>query len=32
MSYGRNPDFTEETKGLVRLTYAMTFEGKGGKK
>jgi hypothetical protein len=32
ISYGRNPDFTEETKGLVRLTYAMTFEGKGGKK
>lgn len=31
ISYGRNPDFTEETKGLVRLTYAMTFEGKGGK-
>jgi len=32
ISYGRNPDFTEETKGLIRLTYAMTFEGKGGKK
>jgi len=32
ISQGRNPDFTEETKGLVRLTYTMTFEGKGGKK
>jgi hypothetical protein len=32
VSYGRNPDFIEETKGLVRLTYAMTFEGIGGKK
>ncbi len=32
ISYGRNPEFTEETKGLVRLTYNMTFDGKGGKK
>jgi hypothetical protein len=32
ISYGRNPDFTEETKGLIRLTYATTFEGIGGKK
>lgn len=32
ISYGRNPQFTEETKGLVRLTYNMTFDGKGGKK
>lgn len=32
LSYGRNPEFTEETKGLVRLTYNMTTEDKGGKK
>lgn len=32
ISYGRNPEFTEETKGLIRLTYNMTYEGKGGKK
>jgi len=32
VSYGRNPEFTEETKGLIRLTYNMTFEGKGEKK
>jgi hypothetical protein len=31
-SYGRNPQFTEEFKGLVRLTYNMTFDSKGGKK
>jgi hypothetical protein len=32
-SYGRNPQFTEEAKGLVRLTYNnMFFESKGGKK
>jgi hypothetical protein len=31
-SYGRNPEFTEEIKGLVRLTYNMTFDSKGGKK
>ena len=31
-SYGRNPQFTEEIKGLVRLTYNMTFDSKGGKK
>jgi len=31
-SYGRNPQFTEEVKGLVRLTYNMTFDTKGGKK
>lgn len=31
-SYGRNPEFTEELKGLVRLTYNMTFDSKGGKK
>jgi hypothetical protein len=32
VSYGRNPQFTEETKGLVRLTYNMAFDSKGGKK
>jgi len=31
-SYGRNPQFTEEIKGLVRLTYNMAFDSKGGKK
>jgi hypothetical protein len=32
-SYGRNPQFIEEAKGLVRLTYNNTFfESKGGKK
>ena len=31
-SYGRNPQFTEELKGLARLTYNMTFDSKGGKK
>ena len=32
ISYGRNPAFIEETKGLIRLTYNMTYDGKGGKK
>jgi len=32
VSYGRNPQFTEEIKGLARLTYNMTFDSKGGKK
>jgi len=32
VSYGRNPQFVEETKGLVRLTYNMAFDSKGGKK
>jgi opacity protein-like surface antigen len=32
VSYGRNPQFVEEVKGLLRLTYAMTFAGKGDKK
>jgi len=31
-SYGRNPLFIEEIKGLARLTYNMTFDSKGGKK
>jgi hypothetical protein len=32
ISYGRNPEFTRETRGLLRLTYNTTFAGKGGKK
>lgn len=32
ISYGRNPYFTEETRGLVRLTYNTTFSTAGGKK
>lgn len=32
LSYGRNPEFTNETKGLVRLTYNPVFGGKGDKK
>ena len=32
LSYGRNPQFTEEVKGLLRLTYNMTSTGIGGKK
>jgi hypothetical protein len=31
ISYGRNPQFTEETKGLLRLTYNTSFDIKGGK-
>jgi hypothetical protein len=31
-SYGRNPQFTEEIKGLARLTYNMTYDSKGGMK
>jgi len=29
--YGKNPDFIDETKGLVRLTYNMSFKSKGDK-
>lgn len=32
LSYGRNPQFTEEAKALLRLTYNMTYNGIGGKK
>lgn len=32
VSYGRNPQFTEEVKALLRLTYNMTYPGTGGKK
>ena len=31
LSYGQNPQYKDETKGLVRLTYNMTT-GKGGAK
>ncbi len=31
-SYGRNPQFTEEVKALLRLTYNVTYSGIGGKK
>lgn len=32
LSYGRNPQFTEEVRALLRLTYSMTYNGIGGKK
>ena len=32
ISYGRNPEYLDETKGLLRLTYNLTLDGKGGKK
>lgn len=32
LSYGRNPQFTEEVRGLLRLTYNMTYKGIGGNK
>ncbi|OGU14622.1 MAG: hypothetical protein A2076_15020 [Geobacteraceae bacterium GWC2_53_11] len=32
LNYGRNPQFTEEIKALLRLTYNMTYTGIGGKK
>jgi opacity protein-like surface antigen len=32
ISYGRNPQFTEEAKALLRLTYNTTYTGIGGKK
>ncbi|NTW81047.1 MAG: hypothetical protein HGB32_13005, partial [Geobacteraceae bacterium] len=31
-SYGRNPQFIEESKALLRLTYNMTYNAIGGKK
>jgi hypothetical protein len=31
ISYGKNPDFSDETKGLIRLTYNMSFKSKGDK-
>ncbi len=31
ISYGRNPDFVDETRGLIRLTYNMSFKSKGDK-
>lgn len=32
ISYGKNPDYQDETKGLVRLTYNGTVDTTGGKK
>jgi hypothetical protein len=32
ISYGQNPEFKDETKGMVRLTYDMTYDSLGGKK
>lgn len=32
LSYGRNPQFTEEVRALFRLTYNMSYIGIGGKK
>jgi len=32
ISYGKNPDYQDETKGLVRLTYNSTLDTTGGKK
>ena len=32
ISYGRNPEFSDESKGLLRLTYNTTFDSKGGEK
>lgn len=32
VSYGRNPEYRDETRGLVRLTYNATFGDTGGKK
>jgi hypothetical protein len=31
-SYGRNPQFTEESRALLRLTYNMSYSGIGGTK
>jgi len=32
ITYGRNPQFSEDLRGLLRLTYNMLYDGKGGKK
>ncbi|MDD2270744.1 MAG: hypothetical protein PHP95_01720 [Desulfuromonadaceae bacterium] len=32
LSYGRNPQFIEEVKALLRLTYNITYSATGGKK
>ena len=32
ISYGKNPEYQDETKGLVRLTYNGTVDTTGGKK
>ena len=30
-SYGKNPEFIDETKGLIRLTYNPSFKSRGEK-
>ncbi len=32
IGYGRTPQYDEELKGLIRLTYNMNYDGKGGRK
>ncbi|MBI2354095.1 MAG: hypothetical protein HYV06_03535 [Deltaproteobacteria bacterium] len=32
VSYGKNPQFVDDMKGLIRLTYNMNYTGKGGTK
>lgn len=32
LSYGKNPQYSDDLKGLVRLTYNMTYTGKGDAK
>lgn len=32
ISYGKNPQYQDETKGLIRLTYNATYASTGGKK
>jgi hypothetical protein len=32
LGYGQNPQYSDELKGLIRLTYNMNFTGKGGNK
>lgn len=32
LSYGKNPQFIDDLRGLIRLTYNMNYTGKGGAK
>ena len=32
LSYGKNPQFTDDLRGLIRLTYNMNYTGKGDAK
>ena len=32
LSYGKNPQFIDDLKGLIRLTYNINYSGKGGAK